>query len=633
MFILIFSVIGIIAIAAGSVLVFYTEIILGNKLTEGELSKAKILMAIMVFNIAITFPTTVFHSYVTANEKYIFQKMLQIIRTVVNPFLVLPVLLMGYKSVGMVIVTTVLSLSIEIINTIYCFKKIKIKFLFKHFNFSLMKEMTVFSFYIFLNIIVEQINWNVDKFIIGRFWGTIDVAIYGLAALLNSYYMTLSTAISGVFIPRVNMLVATANDNKELTKLFTRIGRIQFVMLTLICSGFIFFGQSFINIWAGTDYSEAYPITLLLIVSITVPLIQNLGIEIQKAKNIHKFRSLTYFLIAIGNICISIPLTKMYGPIGAAFGTAIAQIIGSNIIMNIYYDKGVGLNIKYFWKEISSFIPSLILPIIAGLIIYRFFNLENIVIFLITGITYIIIYCISMWLFGLNESEKSLILEPLLKIRLVKKESEGLKMNKYKGLQIFSLIYNNYFNKRIKRIRGKIIPYKRSIFILHKTATIELGGNLIINDNCLKKNGRSTVIRVDQHGKLKTNESFSIYYDGDIIVFENGELELGSGYFNSNVKVRCKNKIKIGNNVAIAHDVTIMDSDAHAIDYAGHQMTQPITIGDNVWIGSRAMILKGVNVGEGSIVAAGAIVTKDVPPNTIVAGSPAKVIRENVKWG
>lgn len=156
---------------------------------------------------------------------------------------------------------------------------------------------------------------------------------------------------------------------------------------------------------------------------------------------------------------------------------------------------------------------------------------------------------------------------------------------------------------------------------------------MIVNDNCLKKNGRSTVIRVDQHGKLKTNESFSIYYDGDIIVFENGELELGGGYFNSNVKVRCKNKIKIGNNVAIAHDVTIMDSDAHAIDYEGHQMSQPITIGDNVWIGSRAMILKGVNVGEGSIVAAGAIVTKDVPPNTIVAGSPAKVIRENVKWG
>jgi O-antigen/teichoic acid export membrane protein len=417
-YLLIFLVIGTAAAIAGSVLVSYTGIIFGEKLTISELSKAKILMAIMVFNISITFPATVFNAYVTANEKYIFQKLLQLIRIVVNPFVVLPVLLMGYKSVGLVIATTVLSMATETANMIFCFKRLKIQFSFKHFDFSLMKEMTVFSSYIFLNIITEQITWNVDKFIIGRFWGTVDVAVYGLAALLNSYYISLSSALSNVFIPRVNRMVNTTNDNGELTGLFTRIGRIQFITLSLICTGFIFFGQPFIRMWAGKEYDGAYIITVVLIVSVTIVLIQNIGIEIQKAKNMHKFRSFVYFVIAIGNVCLSIPLTKMYGPVGAAAGTAAAMVIGGIIIMNLYYDRRVGLDISYFWSQIISMIPALAIPIISGIIFCRFLDLANIVVFLVAGMAYVTIYSGSFWFLGMNDYEKNLIREPLLRLKL-----------------------------------------------------------------------------------------------------------------------------------------------------------------------------------------------------------------------
>ena len=206
-------------------------------------------------------------------------------------------------------------------------------------------------------------------------------------------------------------------------------------------------------------------------------------------------------------------------------------------------------------------------------------------------------------------------------------------MWKYKNLQILSLIYHNLFNKKVKRLAGKLVPYKKSVFILHRTSKIQLNGSLFTNVNCIKNNGRSTIIRLDKNAILKTEGSFSIYYDCDIIVFENGVLEVGSGFFNSNVKIRCKNNIKIGKNVAISHDVTIMDSDAHNINYEGYQMTKPIIIEDNVWIGSRALIMKGVNIGAGSIVAAGSVVTKDVPANSIVAGVPAIVIKEDLKWG
>lgn len=416
MFLIIFSTIGVIAVLAGSILVFNTELIFGEKLTRSELSTAKVLMAIMVFNIALSFPASVFNSHITANEEYIFQKILQMVKIVVNPFIMLPVLLMGYKSIGMVVVTTLLNIIVEISNMVFCFKRLKIKFSFHKFDFSLMKEMAVFSSYIFLNMIIDQINWNVDKFILGRFRGTVAVAIYGLAAQLNSYYLSLSTAISSVFIPRVNRMVATNNDNQELTDLFTRVGRIQFIILALICSGFIFFGQPFISMWAGRNYSEAYPIVLLLIIPVTIPLIQNLGIEIQKAKNMHQFRSWVYFFIAIANIFISIPLAKAYGGVGAAIGTALSLFIGNGLIMNWYYHNKVGIDMKYFWSRIVKFIPSLLPSIVIGILMVLFVDLYSILSFLMCGTIYVIIFCISMWFLGLNQYEKDLLEKPMLRV-------------------------------------------------------------------------------------------------------------------------------------------------------------------------------------------------------------------------
>lgn len=425
MFLIIFSVIGVVAVLAGLVLVANTERIFGAKLSPEEMKTAKTLMTIMVFNIALSFPASVFSSYIIANEKFVFQKLLQMIKVVANPFLVLPVLLLGYKSVGMVVVTTALTILIEISNVIFCLKKLDMRFSFKEFDFALMKEMTIFSSFIFVNMIIDQINWNVDKFLLGRFRGTIAVAIYGFAAQLNTYYMSLSTAISSVFIPRVNQMVSTEDDNKQLTDLFTRVGRVQFIVLSLICSGLILFGRPFITMWAGNDYVDSYPIALLLIVPVTIPLIQNLGIEIQKAKNMHQFRSWVYFFIALGNLLISIPLTYHYGGFGSALGTAVSLLIGNGLIMNWYYHYRVGLDMKHFWLEILKFVPSLVLPTIAGIMLTSVVDIHKIGGFLLAGFLYTIVFVSSMWFLGMNQYEKELIGGPIRGVLLRVKGKRG----------------------------------------------------------------------------------------------------------------------------------------------------------------------------------------------------------------
>ena len=335
---------------------------------------------------------------------------------VFSPFLTLPLLIMGYGSVGMVSVTTFLTFVLLLSNIFYCFKKLHIRFEFKKFQAGLLKEMWVFTFFIFLNQIIDQVNWSVDKFLLGRFAGTTAGGVYGVGGQINTMYQQFSTSISNVFVPKVNRIVAESNDNNQLTKLFARVGRIQFIVLDLILSGFIFFGYPFVKMWAGEEYGASYAVAILLIVPVTVPLVQNLGIEIQRAKNMHKVRSIVYLFIAIANVFVSIPLIKLMGPAGAALGTAISLFAGNIIFMNWYYHARIGMNMIYFWQEIAKFIPALIAPCVVGIAIMKFVNITGLVKLGVFAGIYAAVYGLSMYFLGMNEEEKQLVMGPIRKI-------------------------------------------------------------------------------------------------------------------------------------------------------------------------------------------------------------------------
>ena len=241
---------------------------------------------------------------------------------------------------------------------------------------------SVFSFFIFLNSVIDQINWNVDKFLLGMYKGTKTVAVYDVAAQINSFFINISTVVSSVFIPRVNRISVEENSNEKFTDLFIKVGRIQFFVVFLFISGFVIFGKFFITTWAGSGYEESYYVLIILILSISIPLIQNLGIEILRAINMQVFRSVVYFIIAIGNVILSIYLCKIYGAIGAAMGTAFSLIIGNVFIMNIYYQKKVKLNIIAFWKNIGKIIPSCVPALLLGTLINKVYLIDNIAKFL-----------------------------------------------------------------------------------------------------------------------------------------------------------------------------------------------------------------------------------------------------------
>lgn len=165
---------------------------------------------------------------------------------------------------------------------------------------------------------------------------------------------------------------------------------------------------------------------------------------------------------------------------------------------------------------------------------------------------------------------------------------------------------------------------------------LEISKSAKINNGCLYlgvnsiNNSNSSLLRMDENSVIILNDSFSSFYGNDIIVFKNAKLILGNSFINSGAKIRCHNSITIGDDCAISHDFTLMDSDAHYLNGDNH--ANPVVIKDHVWIGTRVTILSGVTVGEGAVIAAGSVVTKDVPAHCLVGGNPAKVIKENVEW-
>ena len=137
-----------------------------------------------------------------------------------------------------------------------------------------------------------------------------------------------------------------ASSNK-FSELFITTGRIQFYIVFLILSGFIIYGQDFINIFFGEEYSNAYILTCILMISISIQHIQTLGIGITQAKNKYRYRILLYTALSILNFICSIFLIKSFNYFGAAISTGVTTAI-CELIMVFYYHHYIKLNMIQF---------------------------------------------------------------------------------------------------------------------------------------------------------------------------------------------------------------------------------------------------------------------------------------------
>ena len=416
MFLITYLVLGAAVLAIGFGL-SYCDVIFGKKLTPEEIALAERLLRIMTVNAALTFPISVFESHVTINEQYLFQKLVAMGRQVLNPLIMIPLLIIGYRSVALTVVSLIFTVLSGILNIGYCLTKLRMPFSFRRYDFGLLREMLGFTLYVFLGIVVDNFNWSIDRLLLAWIHGTTAVTVYTIAAQLNTFYLAFGNAISNVMTPRVHRLVAENAPMRTLDALFTKVGRIQFILLGGIFLGFVAIGQSFVVLWGGGEqFRIDYWTALLLFFACLWTNIQTVGIEIQRAKNMHKYRSLVYLGVLVGNIIISIPLCMKWEGFGAAIGTAVATLVGNVFLMNRYYYKHIGLNIPAFWRHIFHLLPAMLPPAVTAVLLAVFVHPVSYWQLIPPGLLFVAVYAASMWLFGMNRYERGLIAAPLRRI-------------------------------------------------------------------------------------------------------------------------------------------------------------------------------------------------------------------------
>jgi len=177
---------------------------------------------------------------------------------------------------------------------------------------------------------------------------------------------------------------------------------------------------------------------------------------------------------------------------------------------------------------------------------------------------------------------------------------------------------------RLSHREARVVPYRRSR--VRMLGCVDGGGRIDVGARWPDAYLSRAELIVQRGGCCTVHGNFRLYGGSSVVVSPGARLTLGDGFMNNGASIVCFSQIALGDGVVIGPGASIRDSDSHTIS-GSSQATQPISIGDHVWIGERAMILKGVTIHDGAIIAAGSIVTQDVEAGALVAGVPARFVR------
>ena len=396
---------------------FSLDSLYGSSLTADELVKGKVIYIVLVINMCIHIIENVFSGIITGYNRFLFSNGTKMIRLIVRILCNIILIAITKNIIVIVLADLVLTMLLIFVDYIYIRKKIGLHIKYTSWDKKIFAESFRYTILMFLTMVVNQINGNLDNVAIGATLGAESVAIYSYGLLIFGMFQQISCSISGVMLPTVtNILVNDDNDYTKTKDTIVNVGRIQFLLLGAAMCGFFVVGKDFIKVWLGNGFEDVYYIVLILIVPAMLELCVNTCLAVLRAKNMIGFKTVAEVGMAVINLVITIGgliLFKNY--YAAATGTAISIFIGSVVAMGIYYYKMLRFNMLGIYTRIFKKIWLCIIISGAGAYVVTLF-VSNAVLRLFGAITvFIIIYAVTLMMFGLNNNEKNEILKVLKK--------------------------------------------------------------------------------------------------------------------------------------------------------------------------------------------------------------------------
>lgn len=215
-----------------------------------------------------------------------------------------------------------------------------------------------------------------------------------------------------------------------------------------------------------------------------------------------------------------------------------------------------------------------------------------------------------------------------MNITLLKRHYRHAKKSIFPAFDFKQLVFAYLFRQKNQFISSKVK--------LIKKGKLKTDGPFYFGIICNKVGAGMkdrSMLKIAETGELVCGKNVKISSGSKLHV--NGKVSIGDNtHIMPNALFVINHSLQIGSGCAISWNCQITDNDRpeFIIDGVKKQSVAPIVIGSNVWIGNNTIIKKGVTIGDGVVVASGSVVTKDVPAGVVVAGVPAKIVRENIQW-
>ncbi|BCY27275.1 lipopolysaccharide biosynthesis protein [Flavobacterium okayamense] len=405
---IIYCAIAVLLAVFGALFYFNIDYFFSKSLSVEELHKAKIMLIILVFNIAFTLPGGAFTGICSGYEKFIFPRILSILKVIIRTITLVFILHYGSDSIGVVVLDTIINMVFILVTIWYSFSKLKIKIKLHNWDFSFVKEIFKYSFWIFLFALVYQFQWRTGQVILGSTTNTTIVAVFGVGVMLGVYFTTFGNIINNLLLPKAVQAVYNNASNEVLTDQMIKVGRISYILLIYVFGAFLLTGQDFIKLWIGELYLPAYWIALSIMAVYIIPIAQGYSHAILDAKKMLRFKSLNFLLFSIIGAILGYFLSKQYGMYGMITGLVSAVFL-LQVVMNFYYQSKLKLNMpKFFIKALFKFTLAFIIVMLVSYYINQQFTSNTWFVFLIKNGLFSCIFFFTMY-FVIDGEERKLI--------------------------------------------------------------------------------------------------------------------------------------------------------------------------------------------------------------------------------
>lgn len=392
----------------GVVLYFMLESMYGESFSVEELHRAKQIFVVLILYVMLHLFENVFFGIITGYNQFIFSNSLKVFALLTKIglyFIVLPIV---RNSLAIVSISLLIEIITIVVEYLYVKMRLRHRIVLYKWDGAVFKESFVYTGLLFIQSIIIQFNGNIDNMVIGAVIGPIAVTVYSFSIQMFNMYETCATSVSSVVLPSVTKKIYEGATPRELEEYIVKFGRVQWAVLGAALGGFICFGREFFALWLGDGFEDCYPLSLILIVPVTFPLIVNVCLAILKAKNLLVFRTIALAYSALLNALLTFIGTRIWGYWAAATGTAVATIIGSIISLNIYYQIKLKINVfKLYLKILRGTTLCIAAACGAGLFLNDWIAPTGWLYFAIKAALFLVVYAAGMFLFGLNKDEKA----------------------------------------------------------------------------------------------------------------------------------------------------------------------------------------------------------------------------------